>query len=104
MIRAAGLPAPATQQILTRAGDRMVRVDFRFDGTPIVVEVLGYRFHATAHQLRRDTERLNALVADGFRPFQFTYDQIVGSPTSVIGEIGAAIAPYLGRREQMCCA
>ena len=46
-----------------------------------VVELLGYRFHRTKQQMARDAERLNALVIDGFTPFQFTYDQVVSQPT-----------------------
>jgi hypothetical protein len=38
LVGAAGLPIPLTQQVLTRAGDKLVRVDFRFANTPVVVE------------------------------------------------------------------
>jgi len=89
---AAGLPRPLTQQCLTRAKNRVVRVDFRFPGTDLVVEVLGYRYHRTTDQIARDTERMNALVADGYRVFQFTYDAIVSSPDDVIGTIRIALA------------
>ena len=58
---AGGLPRPEPQQVLARAGGRVVRVDFRFPATPVVVEVLGYRYHRTPEQLRRDAERMNAL-------------------------------------------
>ena len=62
------LPRPRTQQVLTKAGDRLVRVDCRFPGTRVVVELLGYRWHRTKAQMSRDTERLNALIIDGFPP------------------------------------
>lgn len=91
LLAAAGLPRPDTQQVLTSAGGRLVRVDFRFPGTPVVVEVLGYRFHRTKEQLRRDTERMNALLRDGLLPYQFSYDQIVGEPASVIEATSAAL-------------
>ena len=42
---AAGLPKPAMQRVLTRAGDKLVRVDCLYPGTKVVVELLGYRFH-----------------------------------------------------------
>ncbi|MEO1056903.1 MAG: DUF559 domain-containing protein [Actinomycetota bacterium] len=95
LVAAARLPRPATQQVLTKSGDRMVRVDFRFAGTPVVVEVLGYRFHASAAALARDAERLNALIADGFQPFQFTYAHVVDEPERVVAQIGRALAPHL---------
>jgi hypothetical protein len=77
---AAGLPRPATQRVLTRAGDRLVRVDCHYPGSNVVVELLGYRFHRSPAQLRRDVERANALLLDGYAPFQFTYDQLAGTP------------------------
>jgi hypothetical protein len=76
----AGLPKPAMQRVLTRAGDRLVRVDCLYAGTNVVVELLGYRFHRSPGQLRRDAERLNALLLDGYAPYQFTYGQIAGGP------------------------
>lgn len=93
LIAAAGLPLPETQQVLTRAQDRLVRVDFRFPGTPVVVEVLGYRYHRSTDQLRRDTARMNALIAEGLLPYQFPYEQIVSEPGEVVDETRAALFP-----------
>ncbi len=86
----AGLPRPATQVVLSRARDRLVRVDCRFPGTPIVVELLGYRWHRTREQLTRDAERLNALVMDGLRPIQFTYDHVTAEPDWVVAQLRSA--------------
>jgi hypothetical protein len=88
---AAGLPRPTTQQVLTRAGGRLVRVDCRFPGTRVVVELLGYRWHRTTQQLARDAVRLNALVLDGFAPMQFTYDQVTVDPEWVIAQTRQAL-------------
>lgn len=87
----AGLPAPKTQQTLTRARDRIVRVDFVFPGTNIVVEVLGYRYHRTVAEMSRDAERYNALLKDGYLPFQYTYEQVVTGPSSVINDLQAIL-------------
>ena len=73
----AGLPRPTTQPILAKAQDRLVRVDCYFGGTDVVVELLGYRFHRTKAQMARDATRMNALLTQGYRPYQFTYSQIV---------------------------
>ena len=81
--------------MLSRAQDRLVRVDFRFPGTPVVVEVLGYRYHRTQDQLRRDAARMNALVADGFRPYQFPYAEIVDRPQVVVDAVRAALAEFV---------
>jgi hypothetical protein len=91
LVAEAGLPRPETQAVLTRAGDRLVRVDCRFPQTPIVVELLGYRFHRTKQQMGRDAERLNALVIDGFTPFQFTYDQVVSQSATVVATVDLAL-------------
>jgi hypothetical protein len=91
LLAAEGFPRPLTQQVLSKAGDRLVRVDCRFPGTRIVVELLGYRHHRTVTQMRRDAERLNALVLDGFTPYQFTYDQVVNSSQSVCGTLRSAL-------------
>lgn len=77
LLDAAGLPRPDLQQILTRARDRLVRVDCRFPGTNVVVELLGYRYHRSRADMSRDAQRANALMAAGFRPYQFTYEHIV---------------------------
>jgi very-short-patch-repair endonuclease len=84
MIAAAGLPRPETQVTLTKAGDRLVRVDCSFPGSRVVVELLGYRFHRTRAQMASDAARMNALLAEGCLPYQFTYDQVTRSPAAVI--------------------
>lgn len=92
LLAVAALPAPATQQVLTKAGDRLVRVDCRFPGTTVVVELLGYRFHRTPMQMTRDAERMNALIADGYKPYQFTYGQVVSETGYVVSTTAAALA------------
>ncbi len=92
LVADAGLPRPATQQVLTRAQDRVVRVDFRFPGTNVVVEVLGLRYHRTTEQIARDAARMNALVADGFRVYQFTYATVVDDSERMLTEILLALA------------
>ena len=88
---AAGLPRPVTQAVLSRAKDRLVRVDCRYPGTPVVVELLGYRWHRTNEQMARDAERMNALILDGLRPLQFTYDQVTVEPEWVISQLRTAL-------------
>ena len=88
----AGLPRPETQRVLSRTKDHLVRVDCRFPGTRVVVELLGYRWHRTNEQLARDAARLNALVLDGFKPMQFTYDHVTVEPDWVIDQTRQALA------------
>lgn len=92
LLRSAGVQLPRLQQVVTSARGHLVRVDFEFPGTPVVVEVLGYRYHRTKDQLGRDAARMNALLAEGRLPYQFTYDDIVQNPDAVIAETKAALA------------
>ena len=91
LLAEAGLPRPETQAVLTRAGDRLVRVDCYFPGTRVVVELLGYRFHRTKSQITSDAGRTNALLHDGYQPYQFTYDQVTASPADVVATTAAAL-------------
>jgi very-short-patch-repair endonuclease len=60
----------------------------------VVVEVLGYHSHRTTEHLQRDTQRLDALVTDGFRPYQFTYIDVVERPSDVLEQSRLALAPF----------
>lgn len=95
LVAAAGLPRPSSQQVLSRAADRMVRVDARFPGTNVVVELLGYRFHRSKAQLERDTQRLNALIQDGFCPLQFTYERVVSDAEGMIATIERSLSRFV---------
>jgi hypothetical protein len=57
--------------------------------------VLGYRSHRSKEQLRRDAERMNALLADGLQPYQFAYEHVVETPEVVVGTTRSALAPHL---------
>ncbi len=92
LVAARGLPRPDTQRVTGRADGKVVRVDFRFPGTPVIVETLGYRWHRTVEQMNRDAVRMNALVAQGLSPYQFTYDQVISTPDEVIDQVVAALA------------
>ena len=92
ILAAAGLATPLAQQVLGRRGDRLIRVDFRFPGTQLVVEVLGYRWHRTGAQMRIDAERMNRLTMDGYMVLQFTYSHIVDRPTYVLERVAEALA------------
>jgi very-short-patch-repair endonuclease len=78
--------------VLDRRGDRLVRVDFRYPGSRLVVEVLGYRWHRTGAQMRSDAERMNRLAMDGYLGLQFTYSDVVERPDYVVERIVEALA------------
>ena len=78
----------------------MIRVDCRFPGTNVVVELLGYRFHRSVLQMADDAERMNQMVLDGLRPLQFTYTQVVAEADWVIQQTRAALALASSGRSQ----
>jgi very-short-patch-repair endonuclease len=78
--------------VLGRRGDRLIRVDFRFPGTPLVVEALGYRWHRTGAQMQIDAERMNRLTMDGYLVQQFTYNHVVERPDYVVRTIVESLA------------
>jgi hypothetical protein len=94
----AGLPKPEMQQVLARAGDRLVRVDCVFPGSNVVVELLGYRFHRSKREMERDAQRANALLGQGLRPYQFTYGQVVSDPDYVVTTSAGALSRAERRR------
>jgi very-short-patch-repair endonuclease len=91
LVSGAALPMPLTQQVLGRRGDRLIRVDFRWPGTRLVVEVMGYRWH-TAAQQKDDLERANRLTLDGYLVVQLTYRHVVEDPSYVVARIAEALA------------
>lgn len=92
VIAAAGLQRPETQAIVAKRDDRLIRVDCRFPGTRLIVELLGYRYHRTELQMRHDAERINRLQFDGFMVVQFTYSQMVQRPEKVVADSLEALA------------
>ena len=57
------LPRPLTQAVVGTRKSRLIRVDCRFPGTNVVVELLGYRFHRTPMEMQNDSERVNRMVS-----------------------------------------
>ncbi|MBI5089531.1 MAG: hypothetical protein HZB15_11930 [Actinobacteria bacterium] len=94
LVEGAGLPRPLTQQVLGRRGDRLIRVDFRFPDTDVVVEVLGYRYHRTPSQLIGDAERINRLQLEGFHVLQYTYHHVVSQGPAVVLEVADALSTW----------
>ena len=91
IVHAAGLPKPDTQVVLSRAKDRLVRVDCFYAEHRTVVELLGYRWHRSKLQMQGDTERMNRLMLEGLRVIQFTYDDVVERPDGVVGLLRQAL-------------
>jgi len=94
LITDAGLPRPTAQQILGQRSGALIRLDFHFPGTPVVVEVLGYRWHRTTVQMSIDAERVTRLTLDGKVVAQFTYAHVTKAPEYVVATTAEALMPY----------
>ncbi len=92
LVDVAGLPRPDTQAVVGRRGDRLIRVDARFRGTNLVVELLGYQWHRSKPQLASDVARANRLALDGYLLIQFTYPQVVETPELVVNDVREGLA------------
>jgi very-short-patch-repair endonuclease len=88
------LDRPLTQQVLTRAAGRLVRVDCRFPNSSVVVELLGHRYHRTSMQLQRDSERINALLLAGLHPLQFTWLDLTQRCEAMFESITTALSRF----------
>ncbi|HEU5150988.1 MAG TPA: hypothetical protein VFU19_10850 [Iamia sp.] len=88
----AGLPRPVVQRRIRRRGRFVARVDLAYDPGLILVEALGYRYHATREQQSRDAARASELQLMGWDVHQVTYDQVVRTPQWVAHVVRTALA------------
>jgi hypothetical protein len=91
LLAEAGLPRPQTQAIVAKRNSRLIRVDCRFPGTNVVVELLGYRFHRTVMEIQNDAERMNRMILDGLHPLQATYTDVAGESPTMLASIREAL-------------
>lgn len=91
VIRAADLPQPVCQARIKAQGAFVARVDFSYPGTTAILEVNGHRFHSSRAQLQRDAERRRKLVGLGHAVYDFTYDDVVKRPESIVAVIRAIL-------------
>lgn len=80
---AGGLPRPVRQLPLPGRGPRPGIADGGYLDAQIVLEADGRRWHARVDAARRDRERDAQVVAAGWVPLRFVYEQIVGDPAGV---------------------
>ena len=89
---AGGLAPPRCQARIRRRGAFVARVDFIYDDEQVIIEATGAVAHSTPTQRAADAKRRNALVTAGYTVLEFTYEQIVGEPASVVAQVRAALA------------
>lgn len=90
------LPDPELQSIIKDRDGAVVRVDFIYPGTVVIVEVDGRSIHARARRLESDLRRRNRLTSDGYLVLHVTYERMRTDPSGVAREIATALARRLG--------
>jgi hypothetical protein len=74
----------------TDAG-RVMRVDFQFPDTQLVVEVSGRLGHASDRDRAKDARRGNDLTADGWDVREFTPVDVLEDPRDVVATVSSAL-------------
>jgi len=92
LLAASGHALPETQVVVGTRSGKLIRVDCRFAGTPLVVELLGYEHHRTRMQMFDDADRMNRMLLDGLVPLQFTYPHVINAPDHVLAQVTEALA------------
>ena len=91
LLRVNGLPRPECQVVFRRGGTTAARVDFRFPGRSVVVEVSGRLGHTSDRDLQRHARRRNALVHAGWQVLEFTTADVIDTPDYVLATLTSAL-------------
>jgi very-short-patch-repair endonuclease len=86
LVRNARLPRPACQVAYTANG-RVMRVDFEFEATNVVVEVTGRLGHTSDRDRQKDARRRNALQQLGKEVLEFTTVDVLSTPDYVLATL-----------------
>lgn len=87
----AALPPPSQQAVIRRDGRFVARVDFRWEGARLVVEVDGMGKYEDPSALRDEKRRQNELVALGYTVLRFTWSDILARPDRVVAQVAFMI-------------
>lgn len=67
-------------------------LDFVFRDARLIIEIDGFAFHRDAKTFQRDRTKRNALLADGWRMLNFTWDDITRRPDATARQVLDALA------------
>jgi len=68
------------------------RVDFLFPAEMLIVEVDGFRYHATPERFTRDRQRIAALMALGYVVFPLSWTDLTQGASQSMARLGATLA------------
>ena len=86
------LPAPTTQYWVIDGEEPVLRADFAWPASRLIVEADGFAFHSDRSAYRRDRTTMNALERLGWRVLRFSYEDVVHRPGYVVGLVRACLA------------
>ena len=89
LLRRNGLPRPDCQVVFRRDGSTVARVDFRFPGQDLVIEVSGRLGHVSDRDRAREIRRRNALTLAGQRVVEFSTLHVIDQPDYVLATLAA---------------
>lgn len=98
LMQEARLPAPTPQVVHRISGRHIARVDFAFTSHDVIVEVSGGRGHSSPSERAKDARRRNDLQRLGLVVLEFTFEQVMHDPASVIEVVRATLAERAIRR------
>ena len=70
----------------------LAEVDFAYPRLRLVIEVDGFKVHATPRRMSKDFVRQNGLVPYGWHVLRFTWRQVVREPEMVARTIADSLA------------
>ncbi len=85
------LPAPTTQFWVMDVEEPVLRADFAWPASRLIVEADGFAFHSDRGAYRRDRTTMNALERLGWRVLRFSYEDVVHRPGYVVGLVRACL-------------
>ena len=91
VLRRAGLPDPVAQFEVHDGEELVARVDFAYPEFGVVIEVDGEERHTGRSPRKRDARRDRRLMALGFRPLRFDWDDVHRHPHGVARDVRAVL-------------
>jgi very-short-patch-repair endonuclease len=79
-------------------GNFVARVDFKLEGSPVVVEVDGRANHSSKLDWRQDLDRRNLVTAEGLAVVHATHEKLIHHPEDFLEEVARTEASYIRRR------
>jgi very-short-patch-repair endonuclease len=79
-LREHGVPEPSRQHAVWHEGRLLGRLDMAYVPERVFVELDGWAFHSSRQAFQRDRARQNDMVAIGWTPLRFTWDDVNDQP------------------------